>query len=814
MDLNNDTVTIADAEADVNKNLPSSIRFKFNSGGDSATFTPAAPLPKPVLKVLLARIRELNNIQIEKLSDGTGGHEKLLANIETLKKAYRVAKGINFNYRREAKAAKRAAAKAEREALKSQAKVVANKPEQDRVKARTNQLKADKVISETATNSDQIGKTASGFKSLTESTKPKTAIPKPNKVKKPEPSPSEMTESVPGITVTKSPSNKSNIDTLVASTTPSTKNLNKVVSAGSGKGIRKTLEDSKVASAYNIKSNQVNSAVNTGARLGNLTRDPAIQNNLKNAGLSAEEITTVNQKMDVAVEEASKKEIQKLAVVPQKDFATKQFRALGNPIGAPGVSLPSVPGLSNPLSSLTSSISKNPLSSLATIAGAAAGASNNGVVGAVIGGVVGSVIGKSVETVANGANNFAPGNPFGSLGMDFGNVLATVAGISTGAGPFKELGTALNSLPNGIDPLTKEQVPDLVQPTGVTQLAKTVNKGTRTAVDEPTTPVKEVGKTKSTGIDALTYGDLDNEFWGGYEPVNSKKELELEIKSSPRTIRNLIVSWTASGENEVYTAKSWNEKKYKYYTNKDFDKAPKGSPIGRDGFQGNNYLIRKDGVLERLVPIGTAPTPQLAIAIEDGAKNKYKRIYDQAIWVQFDAGILGDVPESKPDWDDLSDKSITAEQWKTFDMIADVMYRHSPGGVFKGADQLLNEYEGDFTDTTKSILPRIQRTIQIMGPQFEVGTYLEKKREIPDGEDGEVIEVVLDDDSPSETVEVEDPYSDLDDDFLNSEVINGNTVSYDEVRGRWAVFYPDTNTKLNYGTKDAAYFAARENLGE
>ena len=153
-------------------------------------------------------------------------------------------------------------------------------------------MKADKVISETATNSDQIGKTSSGFKSLTESTKPKTAIPKPNKVNKPEPSPSEMTENVPGITVTKSPSNKSNIDTLVASTTPSTKNLNKVVSAGSGKGIRKTLEDSKVASTYNIKSNQVNSAVNTGARLGNLTRDPAIQNNLKKCWLkNAEEIT-------------------------------------------------------------------------------------------------------------------------------------------------------------------------------------------------------------------------------------------------------------------------------------------------------------------------------------------------------------------------------------------------------------------------------------------------------------------------------------------------------------------------------------------
>jgi len=224
-------------------------------------------------------------------------------------------------------------------------------------------------------------------------------------------------------------------------------------------------------------------------------------------------------------------------------------------------------------------------------------------------------------------------------------------------------------------------------------------------------------------------------------------------------------------------------------------------------------LIRKDGVLERLIPIGTAPTPYLLIALGEQVKNKYKRVYDQSILIQFDAGILGDDPEAKGDWNNLSDKSITAEQWRTFDMIADVMYRHSPGGVFKGSDQLLNEYEPNFTDEAKSIAPRMSRSIQIMGPHFDVGTYLEKKREIPDGEDGEVLEVVLDDTS-TETVEVEDPYADLDDDYLNSEIINGNTVSYDEVRGRWQVLFADTNTRKQYGTKDAAYFAARENTGE
>ena len=81
------------------------------------------------------------------------------------------------------KQAKKDAAKAEREALNSQAKVAANKPEQDRVKAKTNKIKSDKIIAESSPNSDQLGKEISGFKSLTESTKPKTAIPNLIKLK-------------------------------------------------------------------------------------------------------------------------------------------------------------------------------------------------------------------------------------------------------------------------------------------------------------------------------------------------------------------------------------------------------------------------------------------------------------------------------------------------------------------------------------------------------------------------------------------------------------------------------------------------------
>ena len=772
-------------------------------------------------KKLVTKINALED-EVKKLKDdlytgkNTGTSLSYTDNLNRFLLLLEVAIDIHNDLRNEASRAKTLARvearKAERANVDSQAKVAANKPEQERVKAETNKIKADKIIAESSPNSDQLGKETSGFKSLTESTKPKTAIPKSDKVQKPQPSPSEMTANVPGITVTKAPADKNSIDTLVAATTPNTKNLNKVFTSGNPKGVRKTLENPKIAQAYNVRAPQVNSAVKTGSNLSNLTRDPFIQNSLKGAGLSAEEITEVNKEMDEAAAKVSAQEQRVAAVKPQKEFSVKQFRSLGNPIGSPGVSLPAISGLSNPLSSLTSSVSKNPLSGLGAIAGAAAGASNGGVIGAVVGGVLGSVIGDALTTNANGANNFAPGNPFGSLGMDFGNIMASVAGLAQGTGPFKELGKSVPSLPGGIDPSTKEVVPDIVQPTGKTQLSKTVNKGTKTAVTEPTTPVKQVTRTPTTGFEALGYGAIDDPFWGGYESVNSKKELELEIKSCPRTIKHLIVNWTATAENISYTGRTWNEKKYKSYIKRPRGKrAAAGTPIGRAGFQRCNYLIRKDGVLDRVVPIGTAPTTYGASYLAKDSKSKYKRIHDQGIMVQFDAGILGDNPEAVADHNNLSDKSITAEQWRTFDMIVDVMYRHSPGGVFKGSDQLLNESEAVIynNDEVLEQLKQVNRAVKLVGPQFDVGAYLEKKREIPDGEDGEVVEVVLDDTS-SETVEVEDPYADLDDDYLNSEVINGNTVSYDEVRGRWQVLFTDTNTRKQYGTKDEAIAAARD----
>ena len=141
----------------------------------------------------------------------------------------------------------------------------------------------------------------------------------------------------------------------------------------------------------------------------------------------------------------------------------------------------------------------------------------------------------------------------------------------------------------------------------------------------------------------------------------------------------------------------------------------------------------------------------------------------------------------------------------------DVMYRHSPGGVLKGLDQILAESQGIITrdGTEVEQLMRFQDIMALVGPGFDVGQYLEKKREVPDGEDGITAEIVVDDNT-GETVEDDDPYADLDDDFLNSEVINGNKVEYDDVRGRWQVTFTKKQLKKQYATKDEAIAAARD----
>ena len=660
--------------------------------------------------------------------------------------------------------ADRKARKAERDRVNAELAIKQDQKEQERIDREIKELQAQRLAIERA---GPEGISNLGMKQHMDTVMPPSARAKANAINKPEPIIGEVTENLPRIDVTKAPSVKSNIDTLSGSLTAERKNLNKIFANGSPAAIKKTFESPEVqASNPNVNNAEVAEVVK---EIKATTSNPFVQQAFKDIGMSQEEITEVNKQIDTATDVVANTVVnlkKEKTVDPQKLFAAKQFRQLGNPMGSPGVQVPKGFNIDNPnpLATLQAKVSENPFAKKIAEKGGliAEGASALGI-GVNTEGLTGK-FGGAMEAFANGANPIKPGNPFGSLGVEFGNIMASVVGLVNGVGSFGELGKSIPSLPNGFDIQNQIPAPNLVQETGKTQLAKVVNKGTKTAVEEPTTPVKKLTESPTTGIDALGYNQLDNDFFGGYEPVNSKKEFELEIKNSPRVIKHLLVNWNLSAENEFYDGRKLNEWHHKFFTNITQGKGkPKPEPIGRIGYARTNYIIKKDGGLERVIPIGTAPTTFFKKRLFDPDKEPFQKVHDEGIMVTFDAGLLGDQPayrgiasvNLKQDWNNVSSKSITSEQWKTFDMIIDVMYRHSPGGMFKGYDKFLAEQRmevsRDEAGATKMV--QISRFMELIGPEFDVGTYLLKKRgEVPDADDGE-----------------DDPYADLTDEYLNSD---------------------------------------------
>lgn len=651
------------------------------------------------------------------------------------------------------------AKKIEIQTLDSKAKGSSAPAARARAETFTKKLAAEEAALNTSPNSETLGEENAGFKSLTESTKPKTAM-----INKPDPAISEMTANVPDVTVTNTPSVKTNVDTLTGQVTSTSTKLNKVISSASPKGIQNTLEDPAISAQYDIRNSDVRDVVNKSQDVKN---SPFLQQKMRDIGLTNEEIAEFNTETDKGISKvATAVPAAQQATAKAKEFSTAQFRDLGNPLGSQGANIPDLGGLPNPLTSLQAKVGKNPFKSVA------------------------SSIGGAVEAFSNGANSFAAGNPFGSLGVDFGNILASVAGAVAGVGSFSELGKIQESVIGGIDPVTKLPAPNIVTETGDTQLAKTVNKGSKVIVEEPTTPVFEVGKTQ----EAITLADLT------YEIVNSKKELELEIKSSSRVIKNLIVNWTLTQESEFATPDQYNPK----WTA--FQKEQEGQfAEDKNNFWKCHYWINKDGTVQRVQPINQKISPNRQNAksalLAGGftGQSKLQNTNFEAVIVTFDAGLLGNEEGSYSrfsqyafaEYNRLSSKSITAEQWKSFDMIADIMMRHSPGGIYIGEDLLILQSTGEFVGGS-----------EVNGPGFDVDAYLSKKREIEDI--------------------AEDPYGDISDDYLNSEVINNkneeilvetedgftNKVYYDEVRGRWTVLYEKDQRRVQYPANGDAIFSA------
>ena len=484
------------------------------------------------------------------------------------------------------------------ESFKSKAREVTVQRDRGPLITKAHQQQAFKLAKDFASGQATLGQTVAGFKTLTESVKPAGV--------KTDPAISEITDAVPGIDITSSPSTKSNVDTLAGSTTAAKSNLRKILGASNPRAIHAVLKDE-----IGARSNEIRVATNAASDAVN---DPVLQEKFKDLGIQGDELTSINGQLASGINN----------FVPQiestliKDEVARQSRkemfALGNPYNS-----------------------------------------------------------SATE--------------FGPLGQDFANILGSIAGIAANTGSFNQLGQILESIAGSVDPITGKDVKPLIDVGGNTNLFGSLDKGSKLALDGPTTQVFEVGVGSEPQNDTEIL----------YEKVNDKKEFELELVKAIRDINRFVINWTASGSDENYSAKEWNTHALQAY------RAQDGNLRTTDASWQAHYYIRKDGVVERILPLETRPEQR---------SDLFELYYKTSVIVTLDAGHTVPYGEESPST--LSSSSITANQWQTLDMMLQVFLRHCPGGQCIG-QSTLNELTSD-------------QSFEFMGPGFDVQTYVQKFR--------------------------------------------------------------------------------------
>jgi len=545
--------------------------------------------------------------------------------------------------------------------LKNKQKEVKELSEADKARQRAAAQQAIKLFTGLQPGADNFGKIVAGFQSIAESVKPRG--------NKKDPTPSVMGGSVgKGTNNTATPTKKTEIDALTEKETKANNIVKKALADGSPNGIRNALAD--VTKLYEDEINEGLAEVNKAAE------DPVVKEQFAKLGLDSTQITQVTQQIDGGklssiIREGPTNKI----VADQKKVTTNQMKALGNPFGSfqSKIDFPDL-GIK----------SGDPISPDS------------------------KTIAQMKEKTGIDISGLAFPNPFGSMGVDNGNLMGTLASATKGLPGMTELGSVV---PVTTNIPTDVKIPDIVDVHGRTNLAETVDKGTITAVNEPTTPVEEIGVSSTRGQQKLLFST-----------VNSMNEFEIEIRAAGRRpIAYFMVGWTFSGSNVKLTAKEYHEvvkeeiKEGYEAKGVDFNTIP-------EYLQGAmcHYFIRKDGTLERVMPLETRPNVNWLAPKTDNLEDEIKVTnflapINEALLLStvlfFDAGstaTAGNITRQT-----VSPKSITDEQWATFDKVCATIIKISPARKFLSMDEVWE----------KVFPPRLsfQR-----GPGFDVDKYCNK----------------------------------------------------------------------------------------
>jgi len=248
---------------------------------------------------------------------------------------------------------------------------------------------------------------------------------------------------------------------------------------------------------------------------------------------------------------------------------------------------------------------------------------------------------------------------FGSLGLDFGNILGAILGKSMSLPQVRAFGQEIPSLPAGFKlPTGLTAPPAIIDKTSSTNIRNNLrNLAPLSAAVQNSNATYVIGQnnTKFTYPLPSTY---EFKTIGGYE------ELERELRLSKRDITTAIVRWSLTYTDQWLDANDM----HKEHTTLMVDAlggTEKAKRVSQTvGIQWH-YVIRRDGVIQRGRPI-----EKKTYSGVDGIDN-------HSIHIGFIAGYNGPAgwEHSK-----VSADSINDAQWEAFDSFIKAFYSAIPGG--------------------------------------------------------------------------------------------------------------------------------------
>lgn len=284
---------------------------------------------------------------------------------------------------------------------------------------------------------------------------------------------------------------------------------------------------------------------------------------------------------------------------------------------------------------------------------------------------------------------------FGSLGLDFGNIMGALLGKELQIPQIKSFGQEMPGLPETfVLPDNTTPPPSIISPDASTNIRGNLRESTPLPSNvQNSIPPLDLQKPNSVFKYPLP-DDYEFTTVGGYE------ELETELKKAKRDITTAIVRWTLTHTDHNLDAYDIHRehsialiKLYELQVG-DVLKIEASDP-GTFGIQWH-YVIRRDGVIQRGRPI-----EKKVLTVGDD------NLVNHSLHIGFVGGYNG--PSSFAAAKQSSD-SYTPAQWEAFDAFLTAFYSARPGGQALGYNDVVPEATGPGFDVELYIGGKYKKT--------------------------------------------------------------------------------------------------------